>query len=156
MTIFLLILLGLLFFFIAYATAPAMADPSQLGPVDVGKPIQAAAVTKTATFSGAGLDLGSGFAPGGGGQPFQAAVPISALDFTTGNETYSYQMEHSSDDSTYVACGAAVLAVSADVGSSILLHGTVSRRYVRYTVTLAGTTPSITYGPIYVVPRPIR
>jgi hypothetical protein len=127
-----------------------------MGPVDTGKALQAAAVTKTASFNGAGLDLGSGYAPGGGGQPVQAAVPVTALDFTTTDETYSFKLQHSDDDSTYADCGAAVSALSANVGSSIVLHGTVQRRYVRYALTIAGTTPSITYGPIYLVPRTVR
>jgi hypothetical protein len=130
-----------------------MADTKHQGPVDAGKALQAAAVTKTASFDGAALDLGAGFAPGGGGQSMDAAVPVTALDFTTTDETYSFKMQESDDDSTYTDCSPAVSALTANVGSSILLPGRVQKRYVRYSLTIAGTSPSITYGPIFLVPH---
>lgn len=140
---------------LAVILAPKMADPQILGPMDTAMPLQAAAVTKTASFNSAGLDLGSGYAPGANGQPCQAAIPISALDFTTGDETYSFKLQDSPDDSTYTDIGAAVSALSANVGSSIVLNGTIKQRYVRLALTEAGTTPSLTYGPVYLRPRDI-
>ncbi len=145
-----LIIIGAL---LALAIATAMADTVIQGPVDAGKALEAAAVTKTASFNGTGVDLGAGFAPGGGGQPMDAAVPVTALDFTTTDETYSFKMQESNDNSTYTDCSAVVSALTANVGGSILLTGRVQKRYVRYALTIAGTSPSITYGPIYLTPH---
>ena len=64
--------------------------------------------TKTATFNGTSFDQGSGFAPGGIGMPVAAVVNVSALDTADGNETYSAQLEESSDNSTFTAAGPAV------------------------------------------------
>jgi hypothetical protein len=101
------------------------------------------AVTKTASFNSAGLDLGAGFAPGGLGQPMAAVVHATAVDRTTGDETYSFVLQESDDNATFVAAGAAA-AVSA--AGAYAAKGHVTRRYVRLALTASGTTPSITYG----------
>lgn len=101
-----------------------------------------ATVTKTASFSSVGLDLGSGFAPGGVGMPAAAIVLVSALDQSSSDETYTFVMEDSADNATFAPIGAsqAVTAVGA-----IAISGRVTRRYVRLKLTASGTTPSITY-----------
>lgn len=123
-----------------------MADPTIIGPQDTQLQLQAS-TTKTASFNSAGVDLGSGFAPAGGGQPMQAIVNYSAGDFTTGDETYKFQLTESSDNVTFTACSALVAApvtVAAPAGA-ITIGATVQKRYVRLEAVLAGTTPSITY-----------
>jgi hypothetical protein len=98
--------------------------------------------TRTAAFSTAGFDLGSGFAPGGLGKPAAAVVNATALDTSSGNETYSFVLEESSDNSSFSAIGVAT-AVTA-VGA-VAVRGWITKRYVRLALTTGGTTPSITF-----------
>lgn len=142
-----LIVLALAILFVIFCAAPAMAAGDVAnrgipGPEDAGLVLQAS-VTNTATFSGAGLDLGSGFAPD---QPVDMAAVIdaTAVDHTTGDETYAFTLEQSSDDSSFAACG--VAPASPVAAGVVVARGLVSKRYVRLTVTIAGTSPSITYS----------
>ena len=124
-----------------------MPDPTIIGPQDSQLLLQAS-VTKTASFNSTGVDLGAGFAPGGGGKPVQAVVTYSAADFTTGDEAYSFKLQDSPDNSTFTDRSAGVVApVSASAPSgSIVVGAFLQQRYVRLVATLAGTTPSITYS----------
>ncbi len=124
-----------------------MPEPTIIGPQDSQLLLQAS-VTKTTSFNSAGVDLGSGFAPGGGGKPVQAIVTYTAGDFTTGDETYSFKLQDSPDNSTFTDRSPAVVApVSASApAGSIVIGAFVQQRYVRLVATLAGTTPSITYS----------
>lgn len=99
-------------------------------------------ITKTATFNGTSFDQGSGFAPGGIGMAVAAVVNVSAIDSTTGDETYSAQLEESSDNATFTAAGPSVSLTATGAKS---VPGFISKRYNRVKLTLAGTTPSITY-----------
>jgi hypothetical protein len=101
-----------------------------------------ATVTKTANFSSAAIDLGVGFAPGGLGMPVAAVVLVSALDQTTGDETYALVVEDSADNVTFAPVGASQAAAAT---GAIAVSGRVTRRYVRLKLTVSGTTPSITY-----------
>lgn len=143
------LILGLVVLFTVVAASFA-ADPQIPTPVDAGKVLLAAA-TKTATFNGTGIDMGSGFAPSHGGLPIQTSIPVTAIDATTGNETYTAVLEDSADNSTFAAIGP-VVTISA-VGAAIL-QGKVARRYVRVTLTLGGTTPILTYGAAYLTKAP--
>jgi hypothetical protein len=133
---------------LAFAAAAVlkMAEPAHVGPPDATLLLQAS-VTKTASFNSAGLDLGSGFAPGGAGMPVQANVSYSAGDFTTGDETYTFKLEESADNSSFTACSQVVTApvTAAAPGGALAVGGFVKQRYVRLVMTAAGTTPSITY-----------
>lgn len=100
-------------------------------------------VTKTASFDSAGLDLGSGFAPGGRGMQVAAVIDVSAIDRTTGDETYTFVLEESSDNATFAAIGVASAALTAT--GIVAIDGIVRKRYVRIALTAGGTTPSITY-----------
>src|SRR5687768_7674941 len=62
--------------------------------------------TKTANYSTPGLDLGSGFNPGGLGTPVAAVVNVTARDGASGNETYTLTLEESADNVTFTAAGA--------------------------------------------------
>lgn len=99
-------------------------------------------VTKTASFNSAGLDLGSGFAPGGPGQRMSAVIAVVTRDISDGNETYSFTLQESADNSAFTACGAAATVSAAGV---VLARGVVTKRYVRLALATSGTTPSITY-----------
>jgi len=98
--------------------------------------------TKTASFNTTALDLGSGFAPGGLGTPVAAVVNVTAVDTSSGNETYAFTLEESSDNVTFSAAGAAQ-AVTATGGFAV--RGWLTSRYARLALVVAGTTPSVTY-----------
>lgn len=108
-----------------------------------------AAVTKTASFDSAAVDLGLGFAPNEGGKAMRGVVPVTAIDLTSGNETYTFKLQESDDNAMFTDVSPAVAATA--VG---LIHprGFVSKRYVRLSMAAAGTTPSITYGDAYLNP----
>lgn len=113
------------------------------GPFDAELLLEdAAGVTKTASYDGASLDLGAGYAPGGIGQPAAAVVQVSALDTADTDETYTAVVEESADNSTFTPAGPEI-AITATGALSV--PGFISKRYVRLKLTLAGTTPSITY-----------
>lgn len=118
-----------------------MSDPILPTPQDTQLLIQST-TTKTASYNSAGLDLGSGYAPGGVGQPVAAVVQVTAVDTGDGNETYSFVLQESADNSTFAACGAAVSV--SDIGA-VVVKGRIKRRYVRLALTAAGTTPSVTF-----------
>jgi hypothetical protein len=118
-----------------------MADPIIPTPQDTRLLIQDT-TTKTSTFNTPGLDLGAGFAPGGLGLPVGAVVQVTAADVADGNESYLFVLQESSDNVTFVPASA---SVSAGGVGSYPVRGRVTKRYVRLALTIAGTTPSITF-----------
>lgn len=123
-----------------------MADPAIIGPQDANLLLQVSA-TKTASFNSTGIDLGSGFAPAGGGFPMQGIVDYSAGDFATGDEAYTFKIQDSPDNSAWTDRSPGVVApvtVAAPAGA-ITIGAFIQQRYVRLVATLGGTTPSITY-----------
>ena len=118
-----------------------MSDPIIPTPQDTQLQIQDT-LTRTASYNTAGLDLGSGYAPGGVGQPVAAVVNVTAADTADGNEAYTFVLQESADNATFAACGAAVAVTDPGV---VAVKGRVKRRYVRLALTVAGTTPSITF-----------
>jgi len=117
------------------------------GPPDAELVLQAA-VTKTASFNSAWLDLGRNYAPGGLGQAVAGVVNVTALDLTS-NETYTFTLEEADPDEDGVPDGATVRAIGATLAVAATgLHitkGFVTTRFVRLALVAAGTTPSITY-----------
>ena len=117
------------------------------GPPDASLVLQAA-VTKTASFNSAWLDMGRGFAPGGLGMPVAGVVNATAMDLTA-NETYVFHLEETDPDAngdpdaTKIRIIGAALAVTA-IGLHVT-KGFVTTRFVRLALVAAGTTPSITY-----------
>lgn len=99
-------------------------------------------VTKTADFDGAALDLGEGFAPNMGGMPFQATIDVTTRDFTTGDETYVFNLQESDASGSGFATIGTVTVTSLGVK---IVKGFVSKRYVRLSIDVGGTTPSMTY-----------
>jgi len=99
-------------------------------------------ITKAVTFSGDALDLGSGreFSPG---RPITVVVDVSAIDTADGDETYSFKLEESADNNAWTDASAAKAATAVGV---LTFPATLTKRYQRLTVTIAGTTPSVTYA----------
>lgn len=118
------------------------------GPYDASLVLQSR-VTKTASFNSTGVDNGGGYAPGGVGAPMAAVVDVTAGDRANSDETYTFTLQESDDDSTYTAAGPSVaVTVSGTTFTTgaISVPGFVSKRYVRLALTITGTTPSITYS----------
>ncbi len=73
---------------------------------------------------------------------------VVAADFTTGDETYLFQLE--SDDnasmtSSTIVAGGSVLAADLIVGATIAFPiGTINEKFLQGVYTLAGNTPSVT------------
>jgi hypothetical protein len=118
-----------------------MSDPIIPTPQDTQLVLQDT-VTKTASFTSAGMDLGGGYAPGGLGQPVAAVVNVTALDTADGNETYAFALHESDDNVSYAAAGATAEALAV---GTVAVKARIKSRYVRLVLTAGGTTPSITY-----------
>lgn len=102
-----------------------------------------ASVTKTATFSSATVDLGSDFAASDLGVATRVRVPVTAIVTNDLDETYSFKLEESADD---VSWSDASKSVPATATGTLEFGAFVTMRYIRLTVTIDGTTPSITYS----------
>lgn len=100
------------------------------------------ATAKTATFAGTAFDLGVAPGNAGIGEPMAAVVNISAVDRTTGDETYTWQLKDSPDGTTWTAIGP---SVESHVVGMLSVPGFRTQRYVAISVTMAGTTPSATW-----------
>jgi hypothetical protein len=118
-----------------------MADPIIPTPQDTRLLLQDT-TTKTSTYNTPALDLGAGFAPGGLGLPVGAVVQATAVDTVDGNETYTFALQESSDNVTFTAAGG---SITAGAVGTVPVRGRISKRYVRLALTIAGTTPSITF-----------
>jgi hypothetical protein len=118
-----------------------MPNPTIPTPQDAGLLMQDT-TTKTAVYQTPGLDLGSGFAPGGLGKPAAAIVNATALDLVDGNETYSLVLQESADNVSFTNAGAATAVTAIGVTA---VKGWITKRYVRLSLTVVGTTPSITF-----------
>ena len=116
-----------------------MADPILPTPQDAQLLLQDT-TTKTASYSTPSVDLGA--APGGLGRPAAAIVHATAVDTADGNETYTVVLQDSNDNITFLAAGA---AVSLGAAGAHAVRGWITRRYARVALTIAGTTPSMTF-----------
>lgn len=132
---------------IAIAVLLALAGAMQLsssyipGPIDEGLRMESS-ITKTATYNGTAFDQGSGYAPGGPGQACAAVIKVSARDTADANETYTFKVQESADNSTWTDASPAITCSATGV---MAVPAFISQRYQRLTATLGGTTPSITY-----------
>jgi hypothetical protein len=101
------------------------------------------AIAKTATFAGTAFDLGNApQAQIGIGQPMAAVLKITAVDRTTGDETYTWQLMDSPDGTTWSAIGP---AIESHVVGKLSIPGFRTQRYVALACTMAGTTPIATW-----------
>ena len=113
------------------------------GPYDANMAMEGAGVTKTADYDGATLDLGSGYAPGGIGQPAAVVADVSALDTTDGDETYAFTVQESADGGvTWTDAGPAVTVTAA---GAVSVPCFISGSNLRLSLNVGGTTPSVTY-----------
>lgn len=118
-----------------------MPDPIIPTPQDTELLLQDT-TTKTATYNTPALDLGAGFSPGGLGLPAGAVVLVTAIDTGDGNENYTFTVQESSDNVTFTAASP---GVGVTVAGSHAVRARITKRYVRLALTIAGTTPSITF-----------
>ena len=117
-----------------------MPNPTVPTPQDAALLMQDT-TTRTGNYTTPAVDLGSGFAPGGLGKPVAAIVHVTALDTTDGNELYTMFLQESNDNVTFTAAGASTVPVVGVVP----VRGWATKRYVRLSVTIAGTSPSMTF-----------
>lgn len=123
--------------------------------VDLLNQLQAS-VTKTATFSGTGLDLATGTPRRG----LKARVIYSAATNASGSNTVAFSIDHSDDNSTFYPLASGTenniaLSTTAQAAEFFIPFET-SKRYVRATATItgAGSTPTVTYQVDITVGRP--
>ena len=76
------------------------------------------------------------------------ALSVTALDTSDSDETYSFKVEYSTDGSSYSTLWdfGAVTAVTSSPTQSPRIQIPEDTTHVRAVSTLAGTTPSTTYG----------
>jgi hypothetical protein len=143
--LFIILMLLALLFVGAQAVLGLRLNTSSIpGPYDAELLLEVAAgVTKVATYNGATLDLGSGYAPGGIGQPAAACLMVTDLETTDSSNDYQAVLQESANGTDFTDAGPTI-SVAAIGGISI--PGFVSKRYVRVKLTIAGDTPSITYA----------
>lgn len=116
-----------------------------------------ASVTKTATFTGAGVDLTNGTPRRG----LKMRVLYSAATNASGSNSVAFQVDTSADNSAWNSAdfviheNDVVLSTTAQSGE-IFIPFETDKRYVRLTATFtgAGSTPTITYQGDIVLVRP--
>lgn len=123
--------------------------------VDANLALQAS-VTKTSTFNGAGVDLGTGTPRRG----LFARVIYSAATNASGSNTVQFSLDESSDNSTFYSksspvVDAVALSTTAQA-AEIFIPIETSKRYIRLTCTITGggSTPTVTYFGDVVMGRP--
>jgi len=107
-----------------------------------------AAVTKTATFNGTGVDLGTGTPLT---RALVARVLATSYSGSAGTGTATFSIDESSDNTTFTSLTSptakAVNFTSTAASAVIDLPFVTRKRYVRLTLTVAsGTSPSIVYS----------
>lgn len=109
-----------------------------------------ASVTKTATFTGTGINLLNGIATGvinNGGTPSRGLAARVNVTAISGAPAVVFKVQHSDDNSTYydLAFEENGVGFSATTGQDFIVFAT-KKSYVRLVMTLTGgSTPSITY-----------
>lgn len=114
-------------------------------PMIDDKAVLAEIATNTADTSNAALDLGADYKPAGDAGPgvlLSAVITVDALDKTSGDEEYLFNLQESDDGSTGWAT---IGSVAADAVGVHVVTARVAKRFLRLQLDLAGTTPSITY-----------
>jgi hypothetical protein len=126
----------------AFANTGAGSDGKAWGPQDDNLRLSNAQTLAQTGDSTVTVDLGEGYEP----DPYESVnllVDTTARDHTTGDETYSVTVWESADDSSWTSTGL-TFTITA-VGQVNKLVG-LTKRYVKLILTLAGTTPSITFS----------
>lgn len=135
-----------------------MSQPRFTGTIDAQLQLFAGGVV-AASANEPALDLGSGYAPNGPGQPMTAVIPFTTIKLSAGNETYSFKIQDSPDGATnWVDRSAARLASDDSIATTDGQSGEIAlpcctiNEFVRLVITLGGTSPSITLGACYLSP----
>lgn len=95
-------------------------------------------LVRTASANGTGVDT-MGYTSA------KAVISAGATDFTSTDETYTFKVQDSADNSTFAdVSGLTTTITAANQIKNIRIDGlgTSVRRYIRVVATLAGTTPS--------------
>jgi hypothetical protein len=135
------------------AVAPKMADPQYVGPVDTQLLLLPAGTYTSSPTNGSTVNLGSGFSPGGGGVPMLAQVPVTLTSPTNSGNTYTFKLQDSADNNTFVDRSPAVAPSGSN--SQILDVGAfIHSPYVKLVGVVSGTaSPSITIKDVYLQPK---
>lgn len=114
--------------------------------------------TRTATANGAAVDLLAG-----DGNNANALLQVGAMDIASGDETYAWKIQESSDDGVLDPyadiLGATFTSKSAVLASTPNFHEWIffkrTKRYCRAVFTAGGTTPSTAFSIEFVERRKI-
>lgn len=99
-----------------------------------------AALARTATANGTGVDLKGYINPGG--REMKAFLDVGAV---SGTPTLDVKIQDSPDNSVFTDISGATFAQKTAVGSEAI-HFRTNQRYVRAVATIGGGTPSLTFG----------
>jgi hypothetical protein len=100
-----------------------------------------ASATRTANTNGTARNLGG--TNGGSGKPMNFIVRYSAADRADTNEAYTFTVQESVDGTTYTTITVGVAVTGA--AGTVAIPAVISGPFCRVVLTVAGTTPSITY-----------
>ncbi len=121
----------------------------------------ATAITATANTATFDLELGAStptwpWLPGMGGSPMQAVISVTSFKNSVGDETYTFKVQDSPDGTTWTDRSPSYTVVQEGVDHALggfVVLGFFSRaRYLRVAITLAGTSPSLVLGDVYLAP----
>jgi|GEM_PF-6716351 len=140
-----------------------------VGPVDATLKLVALAGSLTVTTTNTSISISQGssvfsdaYPDDDGGIPMMVAIPITSYDATTGDESYSFRVQVSSDNTTWTdasrtaTIGGASVTVTDTIdkalGGLLMILAQITQPYVRVIMVLAGTTPIINIGDTYLQP----
>jgi hypothetical protein len=108
-----------------------------------------ASVTKVASYNSNGVAIApETYAKQQPGFPCRMEITVTAMDSTTGDESYQLTIQSSDDDVSYTPISAKIPITG--VGVFQVGGMNFNGRFVRGALTLGGTTPSITFSLRYV------
>jgi len=106
---------------------------------------------RTANANGTGVDT-QGYSNG------KVVISAGDIDLTTGDETYTFSVEDSADNSSFAAVSGLTTTVTADNQTKNIRLSNLNltlRRYIRVVLTVAGTTPSIPVSAVLELGQPV-
>jgi len=114
-----------------------------------------AAVTKTATFNGAGLNIKTGTPRRG----MKAKVYYNTANNASGSGVVAFSIDHSDDNSNWYNIGSQVetplTLTTTNQQGELHIPFETNKKWVRLTCTITGgTTPTITYSGYLGISRP--
>lgn len=109
------------------------------------------AAVLTASANGTGVDT-QGYSDG------LLVVQAGAIDLASGNETYTFTVEESDDNSSFSAVSGLSTTVTANNQTKLVALknlGVTRKRYLRAVFTAAGTTPSCAFSAVILLGQPV-